>query len=133
MTDITIRTAAQDAVRRMRAMWPAHRWGDAEDPSSAAREYGLALLEIPDAGAIARGTTAAIREVGGRFPPPVAELLEYVRAEIPRPEPAPLPAVIENRCPVCREQGLETEVVVDPGTRLASCVEGVHGYSWRVG
>ncbi len=129
--DRVVVEAARDAVERMRRMWPAHRWGEPGDPHNAAREYGEALLDVGDAGAIVRGTTAAIRSIGGRFPPPVADLLAYVRHELPPPERPPVPENPPNRCPICAEQGETNAVTVDPETGIASCVEGLHRMTWR--
>lgn len=111
-------------------MWPAFRWGDETDPHSAAREYGAALLQITDPAAIRDGTTKAIREVGGRFPPPAAELLDYIRAAI-KPTPIRIPDNPPNRCPECTAAGtLELEVVVD-GNGWASCTDGLHRTTWK--
>ncbi|MGE0025724.1 MAG: hypothetical protein AB7O78_01790 [Thermoleophilia bacterium] len=125
----TTQAAAQDAVTRMRRMWPAFRWGDHDDPHSAAREYGAALLQTDDPAAITAGTTNAIREVGGRFPPPVAELLDYVRAAIKR-TPIVIPDNPPNRCPQCTAAGLDLEVIVD-GNGWASCTDGLHRTTWK--
>lgn len=128
--DGSTRTAAQDAVTRMRRIWPAFRWGDDDDPRSAAREYGHALLDIGDPAAIAAGTTQAIREVGGRFPPSVADLLAYVRTEVVKPPPPTIPTNPANRCPHCHDTGLLAEVVVD-GNGIASCTDGLHRTTWK--
>lgn len=121
--------AAQQAVTRMRAAWPAHRWGDPHDPLAAARDYGEALLEVDDAAAINAGVTRAIREFPGKFPPPVSELLRYVR-EARGSKPVIIPDDPENRCPICAEDGELHAVVVD-SNGWASCTEGAHRTTWR--
>jgi hypothetical protein len=127
---MTTTKAAQEAVTRMRGAWPAHRWGDPTDPLAPARDYGEALLDIADAAAIDAGVTRAIREFPGKFPPPVSELLRYVReARGPRPAPT-LPADPANRCPICRQEEATNAVVVDRNG-WASCTEGSHRQVWR--
>jgi hypothetical protein len=132
MTAEPVVLAVQEALRWMRQAWPAYSWGVASDPAAAARLYAAALRDVGDAGAIRRGVTAAIRSVPGRFPPPVAELLEFVRAERPERPPLVIPAVVTNRCRQCEAEGLELEVVVDERSGLASCVNGLHRSAWFV-
>lgn len=129
MSDLSVSQAARQGVAKMRAMWPAFAWGDGSMVTSAARQYGEALEQVGDVAAIQAGVTAAIREVGGRFPPSVADLLVYVRGEVKR-RPAVSPDNPDNRCPVCRDQGAELAVVVDVNG-MASCVDGTHRSVWR--
>ncbi len=70
---MTPRDAAADAIRRMKSAWPAWSWSlDME------REYGRGLMSVGDVGLIEEGTTRAIREIPGRFPPPLADILVLV-------------------------------------------------------
>lgn len=108
-------------------MWPAFSWGSGKD--SAAAEYGYGLMSIGDAAAIRTGVTNAIRIVGGRFPPPLAELLEYVKAEVTRVDRQP--GNTPNLCPECGEQEVESPAVVDRNG-IASCLVGEHRSAWRV-
>jgi hypothetical protein len=111
-------------------MWPAFNWGAPDDPRAAAREYGRALMDIGDAAAIEAGVSRALREVDGRFPPPLAELLRYVKAE-KAPAMFVVPDAVPNRCSVCRELGEDPGVVVD-ANGWASCVNGEHRRAWKV-
>lgn len=121
-----VQAAAQDAVRRMRRMWPAFAWGVEGAPQSAAAEYGHGLMSIGDAAAIRSGVTQAIRITGGRFPPPLADLLEFVRAERTRVDHET--GNTPNLCPECDgDQG----AVVDRNG-IASCTNGLHRFAWRV-
>lgn len=70
---MTPRDAAVESIRRMKAAWPAWSWA-----AEMEREYGRALMDVGDPELIELGTTRAIREVSGRFPPPLADLLQLI-------------------------------------------------------
>lgn len=111
-------------------MWPAFAWGPEGDGESAASEYGYGLMSIGDATAIRLGVTRAIRLQGGRFPPPLADLLEFVRAE--REAPDLSGAQTTNECPACREEGTQARTVIVDRNGIASCNDADHRWAWKV-
>lgn len=130
MTDLSVRQAAGQAVARLRAMWPAFNWGEPGATVSAARDYGEGLAAMGDADAITRGITRALRVEGGRFPPPLADLLVYVRAELPA-RAVSMPDNPPNRCPVCQSAGDRSRKAVVDENGMASCTDGTHRHVWR--
>jgi hypothetical protein len=82
---VTPREAAVESIRRMKEMWPAWSWSKEME-----REYGLALMDAGGPEFVEAGTTLAIRECPGKYPPPLADLLQRIercrmQAAIDRP------------------------------------------------
>ena len=70
-----LRRAAWGAIKRMKAAWPAWSWSD-----EMTAEYGRALVAVGDADLIEEGTTQAIRQRPGKYPPPIADTLQVIGA-----------------------------------------------------
>jgi len=120
-------TAVHRSLNRMRAVWPAHRWAEAE------AEYRRVLRRIGDPAEIERVVDAFIDGAQERFPPPPGVLVSLATSrprDAERREPRVLEAS-ESRCPRCREEGLSHKVIVD-ANGWASCTEGSHRQVWKV-
>lgn len=128
-TEREVGAALSEAMRRLRGVWPGHRWTDAEP------EYRRVLRRIADPDEIERVVTAFIDGAQERYPPPPGVLVALAG---PRPKEAPARAEPRwvgpehNRCPECEEAGISSQVVID-ANGIASCAEGGHRMTWRVG
>ena len=126
-TEREVGAALSEAMRRLRGVWPGHRWTDAEP------EYRRVLRAIGEPAEIERVVSAFIDGAQERYPPPPGVLVALAGQRPKAPTPRPEPRVVgpeHSECPDCKLMGTTAEVVLD-GNGIAGCT--VHRWTWRVG